>query len=390
MLIDLIKMPPVFGLPIDRRITLHSERDVPLSPFDIHWPDLPLYKNPLRVGSAVNTSPNNLYKAVHLGMSSNTVFETVFAVEGNPNSPQNHICLYTKIVSTEYTQVGISLKAIGGYRSNRAKLIPISQFLAYCNQVSEVQSNIVPFFNRNPVDEIVPPVFGEKLLWSHINHLLNIEKGPITKERLGWCYRPLFDQVPSVLNALIDGYFTQSPLSEIKVHYPFIEIIHDKWSSHDEFKHMTHIRGFEAYFNHPEFDRIALALLQEIRPVKLNVSCLMTHALDGILDLRLTREYNDPYQKLFYTELAHEHLYQERLSEIFFKCATIYCKMCGIDSNIFLSNSYDKSSVTLSKNIYDEITVTFHDLIHSRYISFYTSFPAIALATLSVGEAISV
>lgn len=372
MLIDIIRMPPVFGIPLDRRLTVNvgGEDDGERRASVAYWPRIPFSPNVFSVGSAITRTPSHLYKAIHISQDDRYVFETVFSVE-----PFGHPCLYTKIISFLGSTIGISLSAIQQYQLHHSPIMPTSHV-------------IIPQDVTNIIDNIVPPVFGERSLWRFAHRLIDIKAGGHFGSSMGQMFKPIYEHAPFVMDALAHGHFSRSPFAELPGHHPAITLPKDKWFSYEELSYSMIARGIDSHLNHPEFDNVALSLIM-LGPAKYSVSSSIANAVDGISDLWLTREYDDPYHFVLRGASSNNSWFQSKLSDVFSQCAQIYCELYHINPSVFYNvdvrNSSDQSSVTITKNLHDEVAVTFHDIIHDRYVCFYTSFPAIALATLSAG-----
>lgn len=383
MLVDIIRMPPAFGVPLDRRITICADPQVPqgiLEPV-VHWPLVPLVHKRLMVGSLVDIQPQNLYKAIHISDDSQWVFETVFAVE---DADRVH-CLYTKMISSQSVSIAVSVAACREYQSTRNHLMSLSNFVTSWDSSFDGRYEGALTIGNKPSNFVVPPVFGQRSLWGHIHRLLDMQNATSPEPPAELAYKPLYYHAPMLLEALVDGKFYRSPFYEVAGRYPGVEIVRDKWFDYENISYQAHHRGYETCcINHPEFDSIALALLS-MNPAKFTVSALISHAIDWLPALWLTRAYYDPYQSVLYGMGFNDKKYAESLTQILSLAVMTYCRLHGIDYNLFMVDPEDRSSVTISKNIYDEVVITFHDMKTDRYEAYYSSFPTLALATLSVG-----
>lgn len=373
MLISLVRMPPVFGVPLDRRFYVTLEGNSTRSVEGNHaiWPSRPLSRSNFETGSHIERAPSHPFKTIHVSQNRRYVFETVFSVE-----PSASVCLYTKIIEAGGSLIGISLPAIHHYQSSQKDIKP-------------TMYSVIPNHAHSITDNVVPPVFGSDALWAYINRLIDARASRGMDMRLGWAYAPIYDHIPVVYDALVHGCYSRQPFTEIPVSYPMVEIKPDKWFNYHEIAFSQEARGLEAYRNDSRFDSIALAMML-LGPTKFSMTSSITNAFDGHVNLWVTNDFQDTYRPILFGALNGTKLFTDSLIQIFHHAVRLYCNIYQISPGVFYQNELltesAQSSVTLSKNIYDEISITFHDLIHDRYVCFYTSFPAIALATLSAGS----
>lgn len=382
MLIDIIRMPPLFGIPIKRSLKIYSGNRHPLdySPNHVHWPTIPLYQENIIVGSDIADVPKHLYKAIHASDDNLFVFETVFEMNGN-----RFTCLYTKIISSQTVDFAMSINSIIYYSQAQSRTLPLSHFIATADKLQDQHYETNLPSKHTLIDGIVPAIFGVNQLRDYINTILETRKQGLSARHLNLVYKPIYDYEPSVFEALLDGQFHKSPFHEIKNSYSMIRVVPDKWFSYETNYYNSRIFGFYCHINHPEFDSVALAIARVVS-TKFTVTSLISHVVDRLQDLWLVREFNDSYQPFLRGIDVNTKQRKQELSEIFDQCVMIYCRLFKIDYNSYMLNKFDDSSITISKNIHDEIAITFHDLISDRYICFYTSLPVLLLTTLSVGS----
>lgn len=382
MLIDIFRMPPVLGIPTDRRVDIHCGDQPPsdLGRRILHWKSAPFYHDDIVVGSLIDRAPENVYKAVYVSQDSKWVFETVFAME----SKSCCICLYTKLISPIDVNVGISLNAIQSYQNDRPQLLPISHFIRAgdANHIEHYETALTT--SVNILDSIVPPIFGDRNLGTYLDHLLEDRHRGQIGSTLNRIYEPIYDHEPSVFRAMIEGQFERSPFTQIIASHPSVNIQKDRFYNYEELHYMITSRGFSSQINYEPFDSLALAIIQ-LPPTKLSVSALMSHAVDEIKDVWLIREFSDSYQGLLRGMYFDEAYYKQTIATILHHCVIVYCQLYSIDHRVYLEKVGDQSCVTISKNIYDEVAITFHDFIEDRCVCFYSSFTSLALSTLSVG-----
>lgn len=382
MLIDIIRMPPIFGIPINRSLKIYSGDKHPFDyfPNHVHWPTLPLHQENIVVGSAISKVPEHLYKAIHVSYDNMFVFETVFAMELN-----RCICLYTKIISGNSVEFGLSINAIDHYRQDQIKTLPLSHFIATADRLQDNHYETTLLSKHIAIDNIVPAILGVNELQQYISLILETRKKGLSASHLNLEYKPLYNHEPSVFEALLNGQFHKSPFHEIKSNHSPIRVVQDKWFIYETNYYSSKVFGFYCHINHPEFDSVALAIAKVVS-TKFTITSLISHVVDGLKDLWLIREFDDVYQPFLRGIDVNSQQLKQELSNIFDECVTIYCRLFEIDYNSYMCNKFDDSSITISKNIHDEVAITFHDLISDRYVCFYTSLPALLLTTLSVGS----
>jgi len=71
------------------------------------------------------------------------------------------------------------------------------------------------------------------------------------------------------------------------------------------------------HFNQQEFDFIVHRLVS-LRPNKLSVSLSITHALEGLLDLGILKNFSDPYSDIFGSVNYQFEVIKNELKNIFF------------------------------------------------------------------------
>lgn len=390
MLVDIQKMPPAFGVPSDRRLHVYTGPQLEshvLSPY-VYWPSVPLYHNKLSVGSLINQAPTNLYKAVHTSTDGLWIFESVFSTETDIGNKPLWLNLYTKIISNTSSNIAISLRSVEFYQDSKGSLSTLTNLIAPLHRNYENMYTTALAFTSTASDLIVPPLLDEKSLWTMIDRITDIRSRGISPDQFGLVYKPLYDHEPRLFEALMQGNFSRSPFYDLPGYHPSLMIHQDRWFLYEEVRNHSEARGFDVKINHPGFDVLALEMVN-LFAGKISLQCLMTHAIDGLKDIWLTKNYHNPYH-YYFQHSSSTHFFSQRLESIFYQSVMTYCRIYSIDSDMFLDGvslrSSETSSITITKNHYDEVVFTFHDTLNHRYVSFYSSFPTLMLSTLAVGS----
>jgi hypothetical protein len=382
MLIDILRMPPAFGIPIDRQHTItNGETNDYHNPRTVVWQGLPIYGDRLNVGAKINKTPSNLFKAIHVSDDSTHVFETVFSMEHNLEET-DAVCLYTKVISSSAVRMAVSLDAVRYYHVGPHRLLPISHFLLGNRLPSLGSGGISSLTVYNPVENLVPPILDLNLLQVAFTQAL--ELGPdVLNKRLAHAYYPIYAYTPGVMQALLNGRFHRSPFSEIPVEHPNIQIPRDKWFRWENVQFAVEARGMRVELNHPAFSGQVMNIMS-LTPTKFQITASLFDVLEGHTDCWLASYYEDSYSVM--GGFSWERM-KQAIKVIMDECLVNYCRLHLIDYSEFMYNmsSKDRSSINISKNIYDEVEITFHDQVHDRYVCYYSSFPTLALSTLSVG-----
>lgn len=374
MQVEILAMPPVVGIPIDRRTPMSIDTVLRCvgSDTSYSWGNYN-HTHELILGSNITRAPQKVHKVIHVSHDQRWVFETVFAVEEN-----KIVCLYTKMIQ-DHIDIAISLNAIREYRMSSKPLIPLADIVA------EQYWRKSPMLDKHEIHSLVPPIFTQSSLDRTTMQLVDIAEESFHEKRVGWRYRPIYEHEPSILEALISGCFFRPPIYELRSINPSVRITPDRWFCSDRVKYQTRVSAGYTHNNHPEFDSIALGLIT-MRPTTVSMTALISHAVDGLLDLGVTRHCTDPYLGILPISPVMMDKAKETLSQLIFRSVMAYCQIYDIDYSLFGSTPSDRSSISIEKNIYDEVAISFHDMINDRYVCFYTSFPGLALATMAVGH----
>lgn len=376
--IGLIKMPAICGVPLHRESPISTK--LLLRSVDVrtnnHFDKGPTFPEVI-LGSDIVKVPSKLYKSVKVLDKLQCVIETVFSVERDST-----VCLYSKIIECHKTTVLIAMNAINTYRGGNDSVIPLSMLTTakYWNTINR--------HYHDPFKTIVRPIFSQSAMDDEVLKAIEYVETNLPDTNDVALYKTLYHTAPDVLEALMSGHFTKSPFHNVVFPYPHVNILHqDKWFFKDVSQFVSNVRAGTVHFNTQEFDEIVHRFVS-IRPAKMAMTVLILHAIDGILDLGITRHFEDPYLHLFGTSQQLFENIRKDIADILFRSILAYCQIYDIDYTEFGRASGDMSSVTLEKNSYDEVTISFHDTLNDRYVSFYTNYSLICLGTFGVGRLI--
>lgn len=366
MLIDVLALPPSRYGPVDRRYRTCSDKvfhDHHLNPFG---PDHLSFQAPdLVLGNHIKSLPRMQYKAVYSSPENQTVFEVVYAMDLSGCH-----CLYVKTLSNE-VDVMIPAATIRRHIAGTNNTFTLGELLSE----SYYHTSAPLLFSAS-----VPPVFSEKSLKEETHLLISTVEERFTPDRL----QQLYHHEPVILGAVLRGTFLKAPHTTLHNPLPYVPLNNPRWSLLEEEDFNNHVSPGRSYFNHPRFDDIVIDLLW-LRPTEIKYSILMGHAVDGFTTLGVTNHLRDAYQYTLPDVPNYLPRIHERLSEVLKDCMDAYCELFNYDKLVFSKSAEMDSVLVIEKNIYDEVTISFKDVINNRYTRFYTSFPTIALATWGMG-----
>lgn len=371
----ILKMPVICGVPLYRETPISSKtllRSVDVRVDDRF--DKPFNPPEIILGTDIVRVPRSLFKSIKVLDKERVVVESVFSSEGD-----SAICLYIKIVSRDKTDVLISMNGINTYHGGNHSVIPLSlivkkKYWKVC-EITDIFCNIVK------------PIYGYESLNTEVIEIINdLESAAYTRRDMD-LYHLLYKEAPDVFTALVSGRFIRSPKNNLLTNHPCVNLNEDRWFFKDVMNFSIKIREGISHYNQQEFDEIAHSLIS-IRPAKMSMTLLMSHAIDGLIDLCVVRHFFDPYLHLFDNPRSLFDNIRKDLSSLVSKAALLYCQIYDIDYSLFFRSSNESSSMTIDKNINDEVTISFHDLVNDRYVSFYTYYPLISLGTFGVGRLI--
>jgi hypothetical protein len=343
-------------------------------------PSVPVTR-PVRLGSKVDGPFDQLYKLHHVSHDGQYIFETVVMPEADWT-----LCLYTKIISAHGVVIGVSVNAVRQLRDNAGPLLPIENLLSSKSNMFFEEGF---YFDRpSAMDSyIVPPVFGEESLFQHVM-MVQDHIGSFTQAQsvsLGNIYKPILEHVPTVYKALQEGEFlSRSPFYEIGSRHPYIDFVPEKWFLYQEAAH--HAKAGTAVFhaNYDNFDTVALAMMT-MSVSSFRVTTSLSAALNGNALVMVSEAMHDPYFGVLHGVPGQQRVQQlqSQLSHVFYQAFQAYCHISRHPFELYTQDH--ESTITLIKTVGEEVGVLIHDQMTDNHVMFYTSFPALAMATLMVG-----
>lgn len=378
MFVDVIKLPPVHGLPPIQRTALlsslmethHYRYQDPHTPV----PMLDYDPNSVLLGSDIQLQDTPFLKTIHVSRDGMWVFESMIAAYQNLSW-----YLYVKMLGPR-RDVAIGFHTIESYRASPLEIHPLSHILW-----SEV-------YNRSAmqrpvtIDQVVPPLFIERgmvndtaplwdLIWQHVP--LNC-----TADR----YEPILRHEPGLFDALVHGAPNIAPHNGIMEHYPYIQVPRSPMSKWTMLQMSAHI-GMEVIVNHELFDHPALDVTVQ-RMSQFSVSLLLKDVVEGAYNCATIHSIDDPYYRFVQPERGITQWVAQDLGKIFHDALHRYCLVHGIRMENYAEDITSKSYITIEKTLGDEISFTINDMVYDRFVCFYCHFPLIALGTKSVGSVV--
>lgn len=364
-------MPSVSGLPLQRKTPVTKKFLINSVYVDINFSE-EIDNSNISLGSDITKSPNRLFKTITVCPSRSVVVETVFSIEQD-----RFIFLYAKVIGIK-TKVLISLNGINTFRQGNDSVKPL--FLLVAESYWRKSKTDIRITSLSIVD----PIFDlTSINYEVIQVLDQIETGGVTSEKYE-ILQMLYQEAPDILEAMIKGYFERSPFLEIPMYHPFPYPEEEKWSLHQTSNYVNNSRCGIIHFNQQEFDDLVYRLIL-LRPSKLTLTINLSHAIEGLLDLSVINHFHDYYSEVFPFGANTFNSIREDLKSIVTASVYTYCQIYDIDFNVFSENT-SKSSLTLEKNIYDEVSFTFHDYINDRVVTFYSYFSLTSLGTFGAGS----
>lgn len=371
MLIDLIRLPTNIHTPLDRRInlitshtknTIHNDRGIYIHGLLSSQADL-------TIGGKTEGRFDNLYKATHISRDEKFIFETVFSIMDGIG-----YCLYSKILSANSALIGISSDSVRRYQTTTTPTSSITDFIG--------EEDGIRYCNGGDIT-IVPPIFGESSLRDYVDQLSNeVYTNPNFVSDYLSRYKPIHQHAPTVSEAFCTGRFFKLPTFELIHTHPLIQIHHHKWRLYEQLQMKIIANGCTVYTDHPMFDELMVRIATSL-PLNYSSTSIIDHAVDGIDLLWLIREYHDPFTHIFSNRVSES--YNNTLTHIFNHCVRIYCNSFRVDINSFRNEKYNPSTITITKNSYEEVCIIVDDKINNHHACFYTFLPSLLMTTLSMG-----
>lgn len=390
MQLGILQLPDAVGLPADKRIQVPA---IELFRGTVAERDPYLYRRcgrkEVTLGAKVNRQPTKLFKVFNATRDGSHVFETVFADEG-----RYWVCLYTKSIS-QVVNVHISMNGISFYHAQ------LRRPLTFQNIVRDCWGHESMYLNENDLHSLLPGIYDDRGVRMMFSDLSSIAYDYSDWQTTTPDIKALFDNDPQVLEALIAGRFVTSPVNRIDQPYPGVFIEPERWSLQEIANHSARVRKGTVYTNHPNFDHIVHDVVT-MRVSHIDAIFLVEDLIVAVTDITAGKDIRDIYQAVLPTPEDRVINYQFEVHALMREAMELYCQLFAIDPNNFrserrgntppipgwgeetLPKSEMKSTITLNKNIYDEVLITIHDAIHDRYVLFYGYYPCIALTTRSI------
>lgn len=377
MFVDVIKLPPVHGLPRLERTALLASllADSHYAYRDPHT-SIPMDYDPNAVllGSDVSFRDTPLIKTVHVSPDGKWVFEAVIAVYHDVSW-----YIYVKLLGPR-RDVAIAFHTVESYRASSQDLSPLSQIMW-----SESYHHS-PMYRPVTIDQIIPPLFIERglmedapklwdLIWQHVPMSCTADR-----------YEPILRYEPGLFDALVKGAPERPPHCGVLEHFPYIQIPRG-WNSKWSQLQMSPRSGMEVLVNHELFDNPALDVTVQ-RPTQFSISILLKDIVEGLFSLSGIHSLDDPYHQFVQPEKGVSQWITQDLGKIFREAMARYCLIHGISMSAYLDEVGTRSYLTVEKTLGDEISFTFNDMVYDRFVCFYCNFPLIALGTKSVGTVV--
>jgi hypothetical protein len=367
MLIDIVKLPPPIGLPIDTRIPLITDEKIPtdlLGSNFLYWPDIVTDQPPLIVGNKIDTKiPYNLYKSTHISDTDEWVFETVFNVNHNETT-----VLYTKMISKAKALVGISPSATTKFSDSPT---PISSLTNFIGEESWLG-------NRSKAEVIiVPPIFGEDALHHYISNLARDYLRGYSHWKFTSQYKPLFDDCISVFSSFYEEKYIRSPFHEVMGYHPSVNcnlILQNRWYMYENLNYYSQARELVFRTNDVYYADWVIKLYN-----------LQFNVLDLECSVGIDNNYINPeityidyldFYKDFFTDSSSRILHIYHLIDEFVRLFIGRKTTMGRPKHLKLH---------IQKNSLEEISIRVKTDLSDIEICFYYSIPLLMLSTMSVG-----
>jgi hypothetical protein len=326
----------------------------------------------IRLGSVCNNLPSKTYKAIYLSNDSKWAFEVVYAVERGLER-----CIYVKMIGDSDVHIGISLESILHYSDSPVTLVSIGTILSSINFLRDCK-----ILNQD-LQSIISPLFGREAVDREVVRLLEATDDKAFQNLTAKTWNPLYVNEPNVLGALINGAFVRSPHNELRGINPLFRpmLRHNDPANNLSYRAIA----FDGmlYCNQIEFDPITMTILKfPVAEFSLTVS--FTDGLEGILNTGVMRYFSDPYssvvQEMWYTNESILSFLGGVVQETLWAYGMVFdCDLYARQGNI------DRSSLTISKNMFDEILFEFNDTEANHKVAVYNNLTSLALVSQGAG-----
>jgi hypothetical protein len=92
--------------------------------------------------------------------------------------------------------------------------------------------------------------------------------------------------------------------------------------------------------------------------------------------------YDDPFRSIFQHHCDDQEKRILTLRSLFVEVVSTYIRSYSLDVSRIIDH---RSSVTISKNSYEEIAITIKDEFNNNHLCFYYSLPILMMSTMAVG-----
>lgn len=374
MLTAVIPIPQARSITIDRRMSVTeghilnqidpSQRNS-FAGLDMNAP------HQFVLGGQTTHLPPNVFKAVYVSYDGLYIFETVYVMDLG-----EAVVLYTKIIHS-HTVIGISFVGTGQYRADHRRYIPLSLILSDINWMNRFQPE------QSDIYSIVAPTYNRETLDQEVGILAHLEDGGFFRRESCRRWDALHRYEPVILEALLGGRYIRAPHHSLQSYHNGLDFKTIGHIRTDDIRYRMKTFKQNLHFNCDSFDSIALNLV-ELRPAEFIIQLSFTDALHGVFQTAITKRFIDPYHAVKPMNSHEEQTVINTLQSVFREALWEYSQI--FDINIYdTERRNDTSFITISKNMNDEILFEFNDTVLRRNTAFYTSFPMLAIATLSAG-----
>lgn len=374
MLISILPMPPIVTPVHMNNLYATAEeifRNVPESCKPCR--SIRSSKEPYILGAMISEAAPRLYKATHLGPDGRTIFESVFAHESTKD-----VMLYTKTFVDQRTNVSISLNGLRHFAhlpDNLTSLIDIVKNLwVYDRRFTEMEdiASIVPLFNS--LKEVQTGVADL------INYAYDFQHHAWLRDQ----YKSLYREEPYLLEGLLHGVFSQSPFRKQRYSLGGVALQPERFYLYQQM--LKSRAAFDAIpvFHSSEINTTLATLIAQLPP-KVSINSKLCFVVEGILDLEVSPYIADPYWSIRDRVENELGLLQKKIVESLREVLYRYCDIHLISPFQFLEREHRASSITIEKNIHDEILIIIHDTVRDTNEMLYGYLPALALTTKAVG-----
>lgn len=353
---------------IDRRISFSTERLLwQIEPATLIQNDYKFHN--VRLGSVCENIPSNVYKAIYISNDGEWVFEVVYARERGLSR-----CLYVKTIGSNVT-VGISLESIIHYSHTPQPVKPLGHIL---NDISWMH---LGGREASDLQLIVSPIFGKESIDQEVIRLIATDIDLRELTRLQW--EPMYRHEPGILGAMITGAFLKDPQNEVQGICSYFNPLSRKNDSAYTLWYRANAFGGRIYCDQFEFDPLILAILK-VPISEFSITVSFTDGLECIINTGVLNHYHDPYSQILPRSISYAEDTIKSEGWIVQEAIWLYSQIFDVDV-YDRSSTVDRSYVTISKNIFDEVIIEYRDYHASNHVGIYGNLTSLSLVTQSVG-----